>query len=87
MVRRSYATFKKNWSDKELIVTSPQITFEDYPTEDLPMEKVINSMVGDLQRIRVYPARGFQIPMEIPEEVWEAYEKLVAWGFDKHLAS
>jgi uncharacterized SAM-binding protein YcdF (DUF218 family) len=87
MERRSYATFKKNWSDKELIVTSPQITFEDYPTEDLPMEKVINSMVGDLQRIRVYPSKGFQIPMEIPEEVWEAYEKLVAWGFDKHLAS
>ena len=44
-------------------------------------------MVGDLQRIRIYPAKGFQIPQEIPEDVWSAFEKLVAWGFTGHLAS
>jgi uncharacterized SAM-binding protein YcdF (DUF218 family) len=85
MERRSYATFKKNWPDKELIVTSPQIAFEDYPTADIPMERVINIMVGDLQRIRIYPEKGFQIPQEIPDAVWAAYEKLVAWGFTSHL--
>jgi uncharacterized SAM-binding protein YcdF (DUF218 family) len=87
MERRSYATFKKHWPEKKLIVTSPQISLEDYPTEEITMEKVINIMVGDLQRIRIYPAKGFQIPQEIPDEVWAAYERLVAWGFDKHLAS
>jgi uncharacterized SAM-binding protein YcdF (DUF218 family) len=87
MERRSYATFKKQWPDKELLVTSPQIAFEDYPSEEIPMERVINSMVGDLQRIRIYPEKGFQIPMEIPDDVWAAYEKLVAWGFSRHLAS
>jgi hypothetical protein len=51
------------------------------------MERVINAMVGDLQRIRLYPAKGFQIPQEIPEDVWAAFEKLVAWGFDKHLVA
>ena len=86
MERRSYATFKKHWPDKDLIVTSPQIAFEDYPTEEIPMERVINIMVGDLQRIRIYPEKGFQIPMEIPEDVWSAYEKLVGWGFTEHLA-
>lgn len=86
MERRSYATFKKRWPEKELIVTSPQIPFEEYPNEEIPMERVINIMVGDLQRIKIYPAKGFQIPQEIPGEVWEAYERLVAWGFDKHLA-
>jgi uncharacterized SAM-binding protein YcdF (DUF218 family) len=86
MERRSYATFKKHWPDKELIVTSPQIAFEDYPTPEMPMEKVIDMMVGDLQRIRIYPAKGFQIPQEIPEDVWLAFEKLVAWGFTGHLA-
>jgi len=87
MERRSYATFKKQWPDKDLLVTSPQIAFEDYPSEEIPMERVINSMVGDLQRIRIYPEKGFQIPMEIPDDVWAAYEKLVAWGFSRHLAS
>lgn len=86
MERRSYATFKKHWPDKELIVTSPQIAFEDYPTDKMPMEQVINLMVGDLQRIKIYPEKGFQIPQEIPDAVWAAYEKLVGWGFTKHLA-
>jgi uncharacterized SAM-binding protein YcdF (DUF218 family) len=85
MERRSYATFKKQWPDRELLVTSPQISFEQYATEEIPMEKVINVMVGDLQRIKLYPDRGFQIYQEIPPEVWSAYEALVALGFDKQL--
>jgi uncharacterized SAM-binding protein YcdF (DUF218 family) len=85
MERRSYATFKKHWPDKKLIVTSPKISFEDYPTEEIPQERMINIMTGDLQRIRIYPAKGFQVPQEIPDDVWEAYETLVAAGFDKHL--
>jgi uncharacterized SAM-binding protein YcdF (DUF218 family) len=85
MERRSYATFKKNWPEKELMVTSPQISFEDYPTAEIPMERVIGIMVGDLQRIRIYPAKGFQIEQEIPADVLAAYERLVEWGFTEHL--
>jgi uncharacterized SAM-binding protein YcdF (DUF218 family) len=87
MERRSYATFKKQWPGMELLVTSPQMAFEEYPNDDIPMERVINAMVGDLQRIRLYPAQGFQIPQDIPDSVWAAFEKLVAWGFDKHLVA
>ena len=85
MERRSYATFKKHWPDKKLIVTSPQISFEDYPTKEIPLERVINIMVGDLQRIKFYPEKGFQIFQEIPADVWLAYEQLIACGFNKHL--
>ena len=42
-------------------------------------------MVGDLQRIKLYPAKGFQIHQHIPDDVWSAYEQLVALGYDKHL--
>jgi uncharacterized SAM-binding protein YcdF (DUF218 family) len=85
MERRSYATFKKHWPDKKLIVTSPQISFEKYPTEEIPLERVINIMVGDLQRIKLYPEKGFQIFQEIPADVWQAYEQLIVSGFNKHL--
>ena len=85
MERRSYATFKRHWPEKELFVTSPQISFEEYPTEEIIMEKVINIMVGDLQRIKAYPEKGFQIYQEIPTDVWNAYEKLIELGFNKHL--
>jgi uncharacterized SAM-binding protein YcdF (DUF218 family) len=85
MERRSYATFKKHWPEKTIYVTSPQIRFEDYATDEIPIENVINIMAGDLQRIRVYPEKGFQIPQFIPDKVWKAYEQLVTAGFNEHL--
>jgi len=85
MERRSYATFKKHWPDKNLLVTSPQIPFDQYATDDIPLERVINIMIGDLQRIKFYPEKGFQIYQEIPVEIWNVYQRLVALGFDKHL--
>jgi uncharacterized SAM-binding protein YcdF (DUF218 family) len=85
MERRTYATFQKQWPGKTVCVTSPQISFEDYPTPEAPLEMVINIMIGDLQRIRIYAEKGFQIYQDIPPEVWQAYERLVALGFDKQL--
>ena len=85
MERRSFATFKMHWPDKELIVTSPQIHFDEYANAEIPLEKVINIMTGDLQRIKLYPAKGFQIHQDIPPGIWHAYEQLVELGFDQHL--
>uniref|UniRef100_A0A914CU45 DUF218 domain-containing protein n=1 Tax=Acrobeloides nanus TaxID=290746 RepID=A0A914CU45_9BILA len=85
MEKRSYATFKKHWPDKILMVTSPQISFEEYPTEEIPIDHVINIMVGDLQRIKEYPAKGFQIYMEVSDDVWDAWKRLVDLGYNKHL--
>ena len=89
MERRAYATFKRYWPEKRAVVTSPQFTFEEYLKEHsnraLSEDEIVCIMVGDLQRIRLYPEKGFQIPQEIPDEVWAAYEKLVAAGYDKHL--
>lgn len=85
MERRAYATCRKHWPDKKLIVTSPQIEFDKYATVDIPLERIINIMVGDLQRIKVYPAKGLQVYQEIPDEVWNAYERLLQLGYNKHL--
>lgn len=85
MERRAYATFKQVWPEKDVIVTSPQIAFQEYPTDIITKEDVINIIVGDLQRIKLYPERGFQIPQEIPVDVWDAYERLVKLGYTKRL--
>lgn len=84
MERRSYATFKKAWPEKDVIVTSPKLSLDGYLSR-YSSDDVISIMVGDLQRIRLYAERGFQIPQEIPDDVWEAYEELVEAGYDKHL--
>ena len=85
MERRAYATFRRFWPEIDPIVSSPAIAFADYPTPELSRDLIINLMVGDLQRIRLYPARGFQIEQEVPEEVWQAARELIELGYDSHL--
>jgi uncharacterized SAM-binding protein YcdF (DUF218 family) len=89
MERRSYATFRKLWPDKEVLVTSPRVSLDEYlgkySNEALSIDEVISIMVGDLQRIRLYPAKGFQIHQDIPDDVWAAYEELVGMGYDSRL--
>ena len=85
MERRTFATFKKSIPDKEIFVTSPPCEMLDYPLPHLPMERVINIMVGDLQRIMIYPEKGFQIEQPVPDAVMHAYEELIRLGFDQHL--
>ncbi|KAJ6443184.1 cyclopropane-fatty-acyl-phospholipid synthase [Purpureocillium lavendulum] len=99
MERRTWATFRRQWpgadaadsdsSDADAVricVTSPRFAaFADYPDAENPRALVVNVMVGDLVRIRDYPARGFQVEQDIPPEVWAAMGRLVRAGYDEHL--
>jgi uncharacterized SAM-binding protein YcdF (DUF218 family) len=85
MERRTYATLSKLWPEKSFVVTSPQVSYEEYTKDESFKQLAINIMVGDLQRIKEYPSKGFQIPQEIPSNVWDAYERLVSLGYTSHL--
>ena len=89
MERRAYATCKQLWPEVEITVTSPRKSFDEYldqhSSRELSKEDIVGIMVGDLQRIRLYPAKGFQIHQDLPPEIWAAYEELVSAGYDKHL--
>lgn len=87
MERRTYGTIRKLWPEVDVVVSSPPFSYETYPNEILDKEYVINTLVGDLGRIKLYPAKGFMIPQPIPGDVWDAYEQLVSEGFTKHLVS
>ncbi|KAK7729167.1 hypothetical protein SLS63_006296 [Diaporthe eres] len=71
MERRTYATFKKQWPDTtvQFSVTSPQLSFEEYPCETIPEDFLITAMVETLLRLMRYPEMGFQTRQEIPDEV------------------
>lgn len=81
MERRVFATFRRQWEGAEAIVTSPHVSYHEYAPDPEFKRKFLNIMVGDLIRIKEYPARGFQIPQEIPAPVWEANQKLVEFGY------
>jgi uncharacterized SAM-binding protein YcdF (DUF218 family) len=89
MERRSFATFRKLWPEKDVVVTSPQVSFDEYlagyANQEFSPDDVISIMVGDLQRIKLYPEKGLQIHQEIPPEVWSAYEELVRAGYNQRL--
>lgn len=91
MERRAWATFRRLWPAVEVTVTSPRVPLdqylEHYANAALSEHDVISIMVGDLQRLRLYPARGFMIEQEIPPDVWDAFERLVAAGYDTHLVT
>jgi len=85
MERRTWGTFKKQWPQTKIIVTSPPISFEDYPNKSISKTEVIAIMLSDLQKIAHYPKRGFQIRQRIPEKVLNCYRRLVKLGYAQHL--
>jgi uncharacterized SAM-binding protein YcdF (DUF218 family) len=85
MERRTLATFGQRWPELEVLVTSPQIAFDDYPTGDIRRDDVIHIMVGDLQRLIVYGRNGWSVPQDVPSQVIDAYERLVAAGYTRRL--
>jgi uncharacterized SAM-binding protein YcdF (DUF218 family) len=85
MERRTLATFRRRWPELEVVVTSPQIAFDEYPTAAVGMDDVIHIMVGDMQRLIVYGRKGFSVPQDVPAHVLSAYERLVAAGYTRRL--
>ncbi len=85
MQRRTFATWAVEWPEMPVTVASPAMTLDEYFTAELTPEKIVNIMLGDLQRIWVYARRGWSAPQRIPAEVMEAYRRLTALGYTKHL--
>ena len=85
MKRRALATAAKQWPEVTWYVTAPELSFKDYPSPEVPEQRMIELMVGDFQRIRVFAELGFQIPQDIPEESTHAYQQLVKLGYNAHV--
>ncbi len=85
MERRVLATALKQWPGIDFLVTSPPISCADYLRGPLPRDAVIQHIVGDFQRVKAYGENGFQAPQAIPARVWDAFEQLVALGYDQRL--
>lgn len=85
-----------DWAHTSVVrVSSPPIPWSHYPIphgmasagypSGLDRRRVIEVMCGDLQRIALYPARGFQTQQAIPRPVWSALEVLVQAGYTGHM--
>ncbi|MDC5703745.1 YdcF family protein [Vibrio europaeus] len=75
MERRTYATFAKQWPApyQHVCVTSPKTPFCDYFNDEIDLDMVVTAMLGDFERIKTYPALGFQTEQAVPSEIDESY--------------
>ncbi|MFI9461178.1 YdcF family protein [Streptomyces xiamenensis] len=87
MERRSYATARKVWPEVEVICASEPMEFDAYLASIGDEKLVIDMLVGDLQRVMEYPALGFAIDQDVPQDVHAAYLSLIADGFTSRLVT
>ena len=78
------------WPDVKAVYTSPDVSVEEHiaHAEAIGMTRqgVIETIVGDVQRMEIYAEKGYQAPVEIPDEVRSAFDALVAEGYTGQLA-
>lgn len=79
--KRAYATFKKIMPEYDGIVYSENISCEEYYQKY--GNEWVHVLVGDIQRMKLFYEKGWQIKMDIPQNVWKSYETLVKKGYDK----
>lgn len=85
MERRAFATCQKVWPQVEVVCASEPIEFADYIDSIGDPALVLDMLVGDLQRVIEYPALGFAVEQEVPDDVRAAYERLIDAGYISRL--
>ncbi len=83
--RRAYAMCRLRWPDVDLICASQDVSLDDYIAGIGDVDRVVNMLVGDTQRVWVYPQHGWAIEQHIPDSVHNAYDRLVAAGFTSRI--
>jgi uncharacterized SAM-binding protein YcdF (DUF218 family) len=87
MTRRGFATGRKAWPEAELVMQCEAIGVADYFAREADPERTLLALVGDMHRILVYPAMGFQIAQDVPMTVIEALRRLVDAGYGARLVA
>jgi uncharacterized SAM-binding protein YcdF (DUF218 family) len=86
MQRRAYATCRRLWPDVTPLCAAQPVDFASYARAAVENgHLIIDHLVGDLQRIVAYPAKGFAIAQPVPAQVLAAYQRLVQAGFTRRL--
>lgn len=89
MTRRVWAALQKQWPEVEVIVAPGNPSLKDYVAgmlaDGVEEGEIIDSLVGDFQRIDAFARLGYQIPQEIPPRALASYEALIKLGYDKYV--
>ena len=89
MEKRLWAAMQVYWPDVCAVYTSPQVSIEEHIAHaekvGMTRKRVIETIVGDVQRMELYARKGYQVPVEMPAVVRAAFDALVAQGYTGQL--
>ena len=89
MEKRLWAAMQVYWPGVHAVYTSPQVSVEEHIAHakavGISRKRVIETLVGDVQRMELYAKKGYQVPVEIPDEVRAAFDALVEQGYTGQL--
>jgi uncharacterized SAM-binding protein YcdF (DUF218 family) len=85
MTRRALATFTQQFPDLAVVSLSPDRPYDDYLASPATSRSFLDDLVGNLQRMLIYPSLGLQAAQPVPETVLDAYRLLLSRGFDRQL--
>ena len=90
MEKRLWAAMQVYWPEVRAVYTSPQVSVEEHIAHaeavGISRKRVIETLVGDVQRMELYAKKGYQVPVEIPAGVRAAFDALVRRGYIGQLA-
>lgn len=84
---RALGTAKRVWPDVVVQCTSIRASFSEYLRIAGDAERVVNVMVGEIQRLEVYARKGLILADPVPAPVMAATRKLAHLGYHHRLLS
>jgi len=75
------------WKDVQITVASAPLEFETYPDDSISQKLLINMVVGDTQRLMIFSKSGHIARQDFPDEVVDAYVKLIDLGYSEQVIS
>lgn len=83
--RRAYATCRLVWPEVSPVCAATPLSLDDYIASIGDTQRVVDTLVGDTQRVAEYGHRGFSEVQPMPDEVRAATKRLVQAGFTSRL--
>ncbi|MCI8547303.1 MAG: YdcF family protein [Bacilli bacterium] len=88
--RRTYLTAINIFQNKKIMITYPELTFDTFYQKlkyktFKELRYTVSVVLGDIQRIIVYPQLGWMSYEKVPESIIESYYILKEMGFDQFI--
>jgi hypothetical protein len=86
--RRLIATARRRWPHKAVAVTSELTGFEAYLAGEIPVERILSMLAGEVLRLESYARTGLIDPGDpVPAEILNAARTLQGAGFNSRALS